>query len=73
MKMTEAMFAQGLVEFLREHLKEYEEFLGQRWNIDDGRLEFFDDDANRRIGIRLKQYSQDQSQLSETDFHIRIE
>ncbi len=72
MAISDAMVAQALLEYLQQHSEEFEEFLFERYHLDDGYVNFSADEENGRLLLRVTRVAQDGQKLSERDYAIRI-
>jgi hypothetical protein len=73
MAISEAMLAQALLEFFRQQAKEFEEFLLERYNIDNGDVTWSEDRKNRRLLLTVTTRAQDDQPVSEYEYNLRIE
>ena len=72
MAISEAMIAQAFLEYFQRHAEEFEEFLFERFNIDEGIVSWGEDKTNKKLLLTVSTYSQDGARKSEDDYIISI-
>jgi len=73
MSISNAMLANGIIEYLKKNAEEFENFLCESYDVDlriDYEGESIDND---RILIRLETLAQDESPINERSYSLRIE
>ena len=73
MTISNAMLAQGLLDYFQQHAKEFEDFLMERFDIGDGYVTWREDERNKRLVLTVTRKAEDMGTLSEREYAIRIE
>jgi hypothetical protein len=72
MAISEAMIVRAILEYFQHRSEEFEKFLLDRYDIDDGIVSWREDKMNKRLLLTVSKYSQDGGKQSEDDYAISI-
>jgi len=73
MTISNAMLANGIVDYLKKNTDDFENFLCQTYDVDI-RIDYQGEEKdNDRILIRLETLAQDESPIGERSYSLRIE
>jgi hypothetical protein len=73
MSISDAMLAQSLLDYFEQHTKEFEDFLIERFRIDDGYVAWREDKENKRLLLTVTKKAQGGETLSQRDYAISVE
>lgn len=72
MAISEVMIAQAFLEYFQQYAEEFEKFLLDRYDIDDGIVSWREDKTNKRLLLTISQVSQGGEKKSEDEYAINI-